>query len=213
MNLELRLAELLCTRLCHDLTGPIGAVNNGAEFLSEKDFSLQDQAVDLIVNSAEQAVHRLMFYRNAYGRVNHAGEASLSETRVLIRDFIKGTRFELDWPDHYTDAMDVSTSRKMTRLILNMIIIVMGKLPRGGNLKFSISNQENGETAYILLGEGAQVRVQEDVIQALYRKISVADVTPKTVQPYFAMRLADDMSVKLSHTTSDTHFELKATHP
>jgi histidine phosphotransferase ChpT len=43
---ELRMAEMLCTRLCHDLTGPIGAVNNGAEFLSEEGFNLQNQAVD-----------------------------------------------------------------------------------------------------------------------------------------------------------------------
>ena len=48
MTDQLRMAELLCTRLCHDLTGPIGAVNNGAEFLSEEGFNLQNQAVELI---------------------------------------------------------------------------------------------------------------------------------------------------------------------
>jgi len=49
---ETRLAEMLCTRLCHDLTGPIGAVNNGAEFLSEDGFDMQHEAMQLIFTSA-----------------------------------------------------------------------------------------------------------------------------------------------------------------
>ena len=73
---ELRMAELLCTRLCHDLTGPIGAVSNGAEFLSEEGFNMQGQAVELITSSAFSAVTRLQFYRMAYGKVRDHGEAS-----------------------------------------------------------------------------------------------------------------------------------------
>ena len=51
MIAETKLAEMLCTRLCHDLTGPIGAVNNGAEFLDEEGFDMQNEAVQLIVTS------------------------------------------------------------------------------------------------------------------------------------------------------------------
>ena len=58
---ETRLAEMLCTRLCHDLTGPIGAVNNGAEFLSEEGFDMQNEAMQLILTSAHEAVNRLQF--------------------------------------------------------------------------------------------------------------------------------------------------------
>ena len=60
---ELKFAELLCTRLCHDLTGPIGAIANGAEFLSDEGFDMQGQAIELISSSAAQAVSRLQFYR------------------------------------------------------------------------------------------------------------------------------------------------------
>ena len=58
MTYENRLAEMLCTRLCHDLTGPIGAVNNGAEFLGDEGFDMQNEAVQLILSSAHEAVNR-----------------------------------------------------------------------------------------------------------------------------------------------------------
>src|ERR1700722_10587188 len=95
---ELRMAELLCTRLCHDLTGPIGAVNNGAEFLSEEGFNLQSQAVELIISSAFSAVTRLQFYRMAYGKVRDHGEANLAEKQKLATDFFTDSKITLDWP-------------------------------------------------------------------------------------------------------------------
>src|ERR1700735_5418481 len=101
---ELRIAEMLCTRLCHDLTGPIGAVNNGAEFLSEEGFNMQGQALELIASSAFSAVARLQFYRIAYGRVKEQGEAPLAEYQRMAKDFFKDSKVELDWPDQYTDA-------------------------------------------------------------------------------------------------------------
>src|SRR5215813_167191 len=96
---SLRLAELLCTRLCHDLTGPIGAVNNGAEFLSEEGFNLQGQAMELITSSAASAVARLQFYRLAYGRVKEQGEASIADGQKLAADFFAGGKVALEWPD------------------------------------------------------------------------------------------------------------------
>src|ERR1700743_3868637 len=113
---ELQMAELLCTRLCHDLTGPIGAIANGAEFLSDEGFDLQGQAVELITSSATQAVSRLQFYRKAYGRINDDGEANLAEQKKIANDFFAGGKVTLDWPDMHTDALNVSVSYKMGRL-------------------------------------------------------------------------------------------------
>ena len=123
MKENTQMAELLSTRLCHDLTGPIGAVNNGAEFLTEEGFALQHQAVDLIASSAFSAVARLQFYRIAYGHVKNHGEANLSERQKIASDFFFGSKISLDWPEAYTDAAGVSVSLKMCRLIFNLLII------------------------------------------------------------------------------------------
>lgn len=210
-DLEVKLAELLCTRLCHDLTGPIGAVNNGAEFLGDDGFSLPEQAVGLIVNSAQQAVNRLMFYRQAYGRVNYQGEASLNEVRKLSEDFFKSSRFILHWPHHFTDSADVSLSRKMAKLLLNMLIIVSGGMPRGGNIHVSLGKSEKGAEVK-LRGEGTGVREDKEMIAAFRMETDIADITPKTAQPYFTARLADSLGVELNmHITSDV-FEIVALH-
>src|ERR1700722_13384126 len=142
---ELRMAELLCTRLCHDLTGPIGAVNNGAEFLSEEGFNLQSQAVELITTSAFSAGGALQFYRAAYGRVKDHGEASLSEGQRLASDFFTGTKVTLDWPGQYTDASGVSISQRMFRLLLNFIIIAANALLKGGTVSIRIEQTAAGK--------------------------------------------------------------------
>lgn len=66
-SLELDLASLMCARLCHDLAGPVGAVNNGAELLAEGGAESMDDAHELISTCAGQAVRRLRFFRLAYG--------------------------------------------------------------------------------------------------------------------------------------------------
>ena len=111
MTVDTKLAEMLATRLCHDLTGPIGAVNNGAEFLDEEGFNMENEAVQLIVSSAHEAVNRLMFYRQAYGRVGDAGEACLADKKIIALDFFSGTKIKLDWPDSHTDAAGIPVSQ------------------------------------------------------------------------------------------------------
>lgn len=212
MDFEVRLAELLCTRLCHDLTGPIGAVNNGAEFLGEEGFALQDQAIELIIGSAHQAVIRLQFYRQAYGRVNYQGEASLTEVRELADSFFSASRFQLVWPDHYTDSAEVSLSRKMAKLILNMLIFISGVMPRGGNLSVRLAKRENGQAEVCVRGDG-DVREDVEALKVIETKMDIADVTPKTVQAYFMARLAQSLNVELSNTHSNSHFEMVALHP
>lgn len=211
MDKELRLAELLATRLCHDLTGPIGAVNNGAEFLSDDSFTMKDQAMELIIGSAQQAVTRLQFYRQAYGKVNYAGEASLEEFRQLARDFFKESRIELIWPDQYTDAAGVSVSRKMAKVIVNMLVLVSGALPRGGKISVVVT-QENGQASVSITGEGEGVKLDQEVMAALSGKLDIEDLTPKSVQPYFTTLLGQRIGVVITHELTDRQFSMTASH-
>ncbi|MSO76029.1 MAG: hypothetical protein EXQ87_03830 [Alphaproteobacteria bacterium] len=67
MPVDLKIVELLCSRLCHDLIGPIGAINNGLELLSDYDPSMADDVLPLLTTSAKQAWDRLAFFRAALG--------------------------------------------------------------------------------------------------------------------------------------------------
>ena len=67
-QIDMRVAELLASRLCHDLVGPIGAVNNGMELLEDEDLGMSEDAIQLSATSARQAANLLQFYRLAYAR-------------------------------------------------------------------------------------------------------------------------------------------------
>lgn len=204
---ELKIAELLCTRLCHDLTGPIGAVNNGAEFLKEEGFDMQGQAIELIETSAAEAVNRLQYYRKAYGRINDDGEASLADNKKIALDFFSGSKIKLDWPDTDTDASGVSVSRKMARLVLNIIIITSSTLIRGGTLSVRLKAVQDSryDKEISLTASGVGVRWDKETELALQGQTKIDELTPKSVQPYMTRQLADEIGAELSwQVTADS---------
>ena len=64
---EMKMTELLCSKLCHDLISPIGAINNGLEFLQDESSEMANEASKLIDTSAKQAADRLAYFRLAFG--------------------------------------------------------------------------------------------------------------------------------------------------
>ena len=208
-NCDSRLAEMLCTRLCHDLTGPIGALANGAEFLSDEDFSMQGQAIELISQSAEQAVNRLQFYRSAYGLVNSPGEAVLSEVKQLISDFFSGSKVSLDWPDSLTDALNISISRKMARLLQNMSIIASSTLIRGGIVSIRIQEEDNKKIVAVS-ASGLKVKWETEQEQVIAGSVGIDDVKPATVQLFYTMKLAERLDTDITVNASEDSFEMLA---
>ncbi len=212
----IRIAELLCTRLCHDLTGPIGAVNNGAEFLKEEGAHIQGQAVDLIVSSAGEAVSRLQFYRRAYGRINEEGEASLTDHKLACQEFFKGSKIALDWPDIHTDASGVSISRKMGKVILNLMIIASQVLIRGGTIGVRVEGSADAavpdqEKRIILTAAGATVKWDKELEALLRGQMAITALTPKTVQPFITLKLTEEIGARLTWAVADNQAVLTVT--
>ncbi|MCE2926103.1 MAG: hypothetical protein LW823_00430 [Rickettsiales bacterium] len=210
---ELRIAELLCTRLCHDLTGPIGAVNNGAEFLSEEGAAMQSQAVELITTSAFSAVTRLQFYRMAYGNVKDHGEANLSEKQRIATDFFTGSKITLDWPDSHTEAADVSISVKMSRLIFNLLIVASSTLIRGGTIAVRISQDAAGQRIVTVKSSGAGLKWEPEMEHLLAGQVGIEDLDPKNVQVYLTRRFADDIRSQIEYRQGADELELQVVQP
>jgi histidine phosphotransferase ChpT len=210
---ELRMAELLSTRLCHDLTGPIGAVSNGAEFLSEGDSAMQGQAVELITSSAFSAVTRLQFYRLAYGNVKNHGEANLSEKKRIAADYFTGSKITLDWPDSHAEAANVSVSLKMARLIFNLLIIAASTLIRGGTIAVRIS-QDDAKQKYVSVhAQGAGLKWEKEVEHILAGHTMPSELTPKNVQVHLTRRFADDIHALVEYRIGPDELELQVVQP
>ncbi|MDX2095309.1 MAG: histidine phosphotransferase family protein [Alphaproteobacteria bacterium] len=210
---DTRLAEMIATRLCHDLTGPIGAVNNGAEFLDEEGFDMQNEAVQLIVTSAHEAVNRLQFYRQAYGRVGESGEASLSDKKKIALDFFSGTKVKLDWPDSHTDASGVSISQKMSRLLLNLLIIAGASAIRGGVLSVRVAQSEQGEKQIDVTIVGETIRLDSDTAAILNDRAEEVTLSPKTAQPFLAAQLAEELHASIRFAVEGGTLSFRLTQP
>ena len=71
---NLDLAALLCSKLCHDLLSPVGAINNGLELLEdETDPEMRDRCLDLLADSARVSADKLKYFLLAFGAAGGFG--------------------------------------------------------------------------------------------------------------------------------------------
>lgn len=204
------MAEMLATKLCHDLTGPIGAVNNGAEFISDEEFSMQGDALQLITDSAREASVRLQFYRQCYGAIKGSGEVSLGEKKQLVAGFFKSSRIQVDWPDMYADAGGVSLAQRTSRLMLNMIMIVAATMIKGGIMHIRIEQDGDVEKLITITAEADVIKADAEVLKILDKAPDAPEMSPKNVQVYFTASLVNELTVTLTHKHEGNKFSLIA---
>lgn len=208
----LNLMEMLNTRLCHDLTGPIGAINNGVEFLGEEEFDLKNDAFGLIATSAHEAITRLQFYRQAFGRAGVQGEACLSEKKALVLKFLSSTRVELDWPDTHTDSSGVTFNHREIKLLLNVFLVAAGVLVRGGVLKVRVGFDVAGHRLVEVEATGA--RIKEDLnIPAILDGADNIALTPENAIIYYTHMLMKEAQATLQQQYSGQMYALKLRFP
>ena len=127
----LDLAALLCSRVCHDLISPVGAIVNGLEVLEEeKDEATKEFALDLIKRSANTASAKLQFCRIAFGAAGSAGaQIDLGDAESIARGFLEDEKTKLAW-----NLPRALLAKNRVKLLLNMLLIAGQAIPRGGTL-------------------------------------------------------------------------------
>lgn len=199
MLVDLRVVQLLCSRLCHDLVGPAGAINAGLELMGDAATD-PDEALALVDRSAQQVASRLAFYRMAFGQAGNAGAtAPLADARKLAEGFLAGGGVALDWPDDagYDAAKPIPSAA--VKLVLNMMLLGIESLPRGGVLTIRFADLADGVgVAMTACGENAALR--DDVRQALDLAVPAAELSVRTVQGHFAAWLARKMAAEIEIT-------------
>ena len=190
---DMRVMELLCSRLCHELASPVGAINNGIEMIEEFDQSMLPEALPLIADSARLAAARLKFYRMAYGLAGTRSIESLDEIKSLVEALLLDGRSTLRWPEGVVVA---ALEDGWGKLLLNLIPLAQEALPRGGLLDIEFGAAGRGlEMAVTACGEGA--RYQEECLDALAADAAVDDLTPRTVHAYFVAGLAHRLNSRI----------------
>ncbi len=115
------LSELMIAKLIHDISGPVGAVSNGLEYLVGEDGPIKEQAFALVRESSEQLMARVQFYRIAYGFIYQTTEVSISQLRQLSEHMYESSKVKLVWDNYATEASGIPLSNKLGKLLLNML--------------------------------------------------------------------------------------------
>lgn len=206
---DLRLSELLASKLCHDLVGPVGAVNNGMELLAEDDLLMGDEAIKLVNSSAQQAGTILQFYRLAYG-ASGGSVTDYGMVRDLVEKMLQHQKSDLLWPE----SLPVMLPAVLPKLILNLCQLGAESLPRGGKVALAIAaNGEataaNGEaTDLTVTAQGTDARLRPESEVGLDEHVEIDDLTPRNVHAYFTRELIRQSGSELS-LTYDTPGEVR----
>jgi histidine phosphotransferase ChpT len=193
-NADVRLAELLASKLCHDLVGPVGAVNNGMELLAEEDLLMGDEAVALAGSSARHAATVLQFYRLAYGASGGA-VTDYGMVRDLCEKMLRHQKASLVWPQSLPATLPAATPK----LIMNLCQLAAESLPRGGEVTLALA-ETAGRLEVALTARGTDARLRPENEVGLDDYAELEDISPRSVHAYFTRRLvlrdAGELSVE-----------------
>lgn len=197
------LASLLCSRLCHDLLSPVGALNNGLELLAdETDPDMRERCMELLAESARTSANKLKFFRLAFGAAGGFGEAvDVGETRSAVEALLSSARrTELVW------MVEAGTLPKAaTKVLLNLVLIANDALARGGRMDVGAESHD-GQVEIAVRIEGPRVLLDAELRRMLMAGDNGEGVTARASGAYLVHAVAAEAggSVQVSEPSGGT---------
>ena len=197
------LAALLCSRVCHDIISPVGAINNGLELLDEG--GADEDAMKLIRTSARNASARLQFARIAFGAAGSAGMLiDTGDAESVATAFLANEKPEFVW-----NGRRALMPKNKVKLLLNLILVANACIPRGGKITVDLENPET-EPRFALTAAGPMVRVSPKFLELHSGKKPEEPIDAHSVQPYYTLLLARESGMTISIRASAEDIVLTA---
>ena len=183
-------AALLCSRLCHDLMSPVGALNNGLELLEdEKDPAMREQIVELLGDSAGATAAKLKFFRLAFGAAGGFGaEIDTGEARTVLEGLLgQEKKVELEWM-----VEEPRLPKDAVKLLLNLALIAGDALVRGG--KLDVGAEKRGDLIEVVIrAEGPRLIMDKALRAILESGHAPEDPEPRTAGALLSLKLAESL--------------------
>ncbi|BAI76132.1 hypothetical protein AZL_d03060 (plasmid) [Azospirillum sp. B510] len=196
VSVDIRVLELLASKLCHDLVSPVGAIRNGLELIEEMQEDedggaiggFLGEAVKLIDHSSGQADRRLRVFRLAYGQAGR-DQKGFGDARAAAAGYVEGGRTRLDWPERVPHDM-TAQRRGVVKLLLNLVMLADEALTHGGVVSVAADGDETAGGVTVTAA-GRPGGLNPDAAAALAGTASAAALTPRTIHAYITGRLAE----------------------
>ncbi len=178
----LDLAALLCSRVCHDVISPVGAIVNGLEVLEDdQDESMRVFALELIAKSARQASARLKFARLAFGAAGSAGASiDLADAENVAKGMFADEKTKLEW-----SAPQALFPKNKVKLLLNLVMIATSAIPRGGVIDVAVTGGGEAPT-FVLRAKGSHARIPPHAVELIAGEPESGTVDAHGILPYYA---------------------------
>lgn len=182
-------ASLLCSRLCHDLLSPVGALNNGLELLAdESDPEMRERCLELLADSARASANKLKFFRLAFGAAGGFGdEVETREARAAVEGLFGAEgKIRIDWL-----VAEERMSKSALKVLLNLVLLAGDALVRGGTL--AIGAERHGEGIDIVVrGEGPRIVLDPELKRALLGQAGEEELAPRAAAAWLVHCLVAD---------------------
>lgn len=193
------LAALIASRICHDLISPVATVNSALEMMQDaNDADMKMQTEQLLHNSAAHATARLQFLRYAFGSAGLSDtSADRHEMRKVIEQYMDSQKPSLDW--------DIDTphfSYSHARVLMNIVLMAIKSIPRGGVVSLKSFNDGNALTI-VANAKGPKTMLHEEVEIAIKGEAPDGGWKADTIQPYFANLVIKELEGSLSASLKD----------
>lgn len=201
------LAAMLCSKVCHDLISPVGAIGNGLEVLSDPDQAeMADFAQELINNSARQARAKLEFARLAFGASSTQGtEIDTRDAEKVALGYMAGEKADIEW-----QIEPVLMPKNKVKLLLNMLLIAAGSVPRGGNIVVSLDDAALEDKGFKLRCTGPKTFIPRGNVALLKGTPEDGRVDAQVIQPFYTGLLARESGLDLRLELVDEAVEFDA---
>lgn len=204
------LAAMLCSRLCHDMLSPVGALANGLELLAdEQDPEMRARCMELLEQSARISTDKLKYFRLAFGAAGGFGEAiPIDEARSVIEALAADKkRVEINWA-----IPEPSLPKPAVKVLLNLAHIALDSLVRGGTLDIGAERRE-GAVEIVARARGDRIAFDETIGRALQGDLAPAEITSRTAAAHMIAVLAEEMDGGLQYKLGDGALVLGAVLP
>jgi histidine phosphotransferase ChpT len=195
------LASLLCSRLCHDLMSPVGALNNGIELLAdETDPEMRDRCLELLADSARASANKLKFFRLAFGAAGGFGEEiDTLEAQIALEGlFGSEKRIELAWM-----VSSQKLPKNAVKLLLNLAMVAGDALVRGGRLHVGAERRDK-ELELAVRAEGPRILL-DPVLRETLANGGSGHIEPRAAGAWLAYQLVTEGggTIQLSDPSSE----------
>ena len=203
---DLELGALMCSRLCHDVISPVGAIANGFEVLEdEKDESMRQMALDIIRANADKASARLQFARLAFGAMGATADRfPLEDARRLTENLYKGEKARIQW-NVPPDALP----KDQVKLLVNLVMVAVATIPRGGDVTVDMA-ADGDRVSFTLQASGINANVSETARLVFAGQVPHGRLDAHSIQPYYTYRLARSLGMGVRFEPGDGNVRIEA---